>query len=103
MLEVGKLYRCEGYFLLLYSNNLAASTAAAMPRSRHVAALGIAADEASRAAHYWSNRLEKPVSYTEKKSKFLVLSHDKEFIQILIGGKVGWIIFRDWLGIEEVC
>ena len=99
MLEVGKLYICE-YFLLLYPDWVAAAdavAAAAAPAAARRAGAAAAADAA-----YWSKRLEKPVYYTEKNIPLLVLNNKKEYVEVLVEEKVGWIMVDDWLGIKEI-
>ena len=98
MLEVGKLYNCE-YFLLLYPDWDAAADAVAAAASVGAAtAVGAAAADAA----YWSKRLEKPVYYTEKNIPLLVLNNKKEYVEVLVEEKVGWIMVDDWLGIKEI-
>ena len=77
-MEVGKLYRCEEYFLMLYPDQ---DTAADAQGAASYAA-GFAADHAgdhaaASAAAYLSNRLGKPVSYVEKNVPLLVLNDKK--------------------------
>ena len=93
MLEVGKLYSCSGYFLLLYLDKETASagTAAAESTEPHLAVVA-----------YWSKRLKKPVSYSEPKTPLLVLSVDKKYVEVLAGDRKGWIINEGWLEIKEI-
>jgi hypothetical protein len=95
MLEVGKLYICEEYFLLLYPDQEAA-----------VIARGFAASHAwvRRAGRdaYWSSRLGKPVLYTEKNIPILVLNSKEKFYEVLAGDRKGWIIYQDWSELKEI-
>ena len=103
MLEVGKLYLCEGYFLLLYPDPETAIIAAARTSAATAAAVvptNVATAEGL--ATYWSNRFKKPVYYTEKKVPLLVLNNKEEYIEVLAGDRKGWIIYQDWLGIKEI-
>lgn len=94
MLEVGKLYSCSKYFLLLYPDR---ETASAVPyASAHVAAA------ATTVAAYWTKKLQKPVSYCEPKTPLLVLNTDNHYAEVLVGDKVVWIINEDWLNIGEI-
>ena len=96
MLEVGKLYLCEEFFLLLYPDQEACATASSTAAA-FAAGFGVAAGAA-----YWARILGKSVSYTEKKIPLLVLNNKKEYIEVLAGDKKGWIIVKDWLGIKEI-
>jgi len=94
MLEVGKLYSCSEYFLLLYPDK---DTAAAN--------LGAATEDARAAAvpaAYWTRELGKPVSYCNPLTPLLVLSVKEKYIEVLAEDKVGWIINEDWLNIKEI-
>ena len=94
MLEVGKLYLCKEYFLMLYPDP---DTAAASASASSDAGAGAAA----RAA-YWSNRFGKNVSYAEKNIPLLVLKAEEKFYEVLVGDCKGWIIYEDWLKIKEI-
>ena len=108
-LEIGKLYSCSGYFLLLYPDKeavalvVAAATMALdlrAARATPAAATAVAARDA--VAAHWSKRLKKPVSYSEPKTPLLVLSVDKKYVEVLAGDKKGWIINEDYLKIKEL-
>lgn len=94
MLQVGKLYSCFEYFLLLFPDK---ETAGSPPR--------FAVDRPEPAAveaFHWTRKLGKPVYYTEKKVPLLVLSVKEKYIEVLAGDRKGWIIVEDWLGIKEI-
>ena len=93
-LEVGKLYSCSEYFIMLYPDRETAASAAGY------AAAGYAA--AARAAAYWSRKLEKPVIYAEKNIPLLVLNTSDEYVEVLAGDQRGWAICPDWLNIKEI-
>ena len=90
MLEVGKLYHCEEYHLMLYPDPDTAAEAAT------------AAAGTTTAAAYWSNRLGKPISCVDKNIPILVLNSKEKFYEVLVEDKKGWIIFKDWLNIKEI-
>lgn len=92
-LEVGKLYICQEYFLMLYPDQEAAAAAAA-PAPMLVLLLGAAA--------YWSKRFGKPVSYAEKNIPLLILNNKEKYVEVLAGDRKGWIICEDWLNIKEI-
>lgn len=100
MLEVGKLYSCSKYFLMLYPDK---KTAAAVLRAGDGgAALPAAAAFAAATASYWSKRLGKSVSYCNPKTPLLVLAVEEKYIEVLVGDKRGWIIYQDWCVIKEI-
>ena len=98
MLEVGKLYTCEEYHLMLYPDQETAY-------AEH-AATDRAADFTAEAGAYWSaylsNRFGKPFSYTEKNIPLLVLNNKKNFYEVLAGDRKGWIIYKDWLNLKKI-
>ena len=94
MLEVGKLYRCSEYFLLLFPDKDTVRTSfGAAERDLRYAALDAA---------YWTRALGKPVSYCYPKTPLLVLSVDKKYVEVLAGDRKGWIINEDWLELKEI-
>ena len=97
MLEVGKLYSCSEYFLLLYPDKEAAARI-------DIAALSADAPPAalSAAASGWSRELGKSVSYCDPETPLLVLSVKEQYIEVLAEDKKGWIINMDWLEIKEI-
>ena len=101
MLKVGKLYSCSKYFLLLYPDRKTAAAgldvAAAGPRRG-----GGGRPLARRTAAYWTKKLQKPVSFCNPETPLLILSADKEYVEVLAGDKKGWIIYQDWLDIKEI-
>ena len=97
MFKVGKLYLCEEYFLLLYPDWEACATAAATPRSASSAEALVGAHAA-----YWTRKLGKSVSYTDKNIPLLSLNNKEKYVEVLAGDRKGWIIYQDWLGIKEI-
>ena len=94
MLDVGKLYSCSGYFLMLYPDKETVACAdfdAGCGRADHDAI-----------AAYWTEKLQKPVSYCEHETPLLVLTVEEKYVEVLAGDKKGWIIYRDWLELEEI-
>ena len=98
MLEVGKLYLCEQYFLLLYPDQKASAVGA----HYQDAARTSADDEGNAAVAYWSKRLGKPVLYVKKNIPILVLNSKEKFYEVLAGDRKGWIIVEDWLELKEI-
>jgi hypothetical protein len=92
ILEIGKLYSCEEYYLLLYPYLDTTRPAELYDEER----------DASIAASYWTRQLGKPVSYLEKSSPLLVLRAEKNFYEVVAGDKKGWITFKDWLNLREI-
>ena len=97
MFEVGKLYTCEKFHLLFYPDpdTAAATTVAAADEDADAPA-------AAAAAAFWSNRLGKFVFYVDKNTPILILNNKEEYIEVLVGEKKGWIIYRDWLNLKEI-
>jgi len=93
-LEVGKLYSCSEYFLMLYPDKDTASSAAGMNATATAAT--------TSAAAYWSKKFGKSVSYCNPQTPLLVLSVKEKYIEVLAGDKKGWIINEDWLEIKEL-
>jgi hypothetical protein len=97
MLKVGKLYSCSKYFLLLYPDRKTAA------RGLDVAAASAARRAAAPcAASYWTKKLQKPVSFCNTETPLLILSADKEYVEVLAEDKRGWIINEDWLELKEI-
>ena len=90
-LEVGKLYSCSEYFLLLFPDKEAATCT-----------VSTAAIDAAAYASAWNRKLGKPVSYCNPKTPLLVLSVKEKYIEVLAGDKRGWIINMDWLEIKDI-
>jgi hypothetical protein len=101
MLEVGKLYSCSGYFLLLYPDKEAAAAAAAAAATTAATTATTAASPAAYASA-WSRKLGKPVIFCNPETPLLVLSVDKKYVEVLAGDRKGWIINEDWLNIGEI-
>ena len=93
MLEVGKLYICSGYFLLLFPDKETADPFGAARAS---------AADAEATASYWSKKFDKPVSYCNPETALLVLSTVNKYVEVLAGDCKGWIINEDWLKIKEI-
>jgi len=83
LVKVGKLYSCEDYFLMLYTD---CKSAAAFSRP-YVGEYG------SAIAFYQSRELGKPVSCLEKNMPLLVLSFKGKgkYVEVLAGEQKGWI------------
>ena len=96
MLEVGKLYSCSGYFLILFPDKETAAAAATASAAAAVPAAAALLDAA------WNRKHGKSVSYSDPKTPLLVLSVKEEYVEVLVGDKRGWIIYRDWLNIGEI-
>jgi len=97
MLEVGKLYTCKQYFLMLYPDQETAVDGGAA----WAAAARRTADAAAMTA-YWSKQLGKPVTYCDPETPLLVLNTNNEYVEVLAGDKRVWIVNVDWLEIEEI-
>jgi hypothetical protein len=96
-IEVGKLYSCSEYFLLLFPDKetAARTTAAGICRTGVLAA-------AARTAAYWSEMIDKPVSYCNPQTPLLVLSVKEQYIEVLAGEQRCWAICQGWLNMQEI-
>ena len=90
MLEIGKLYCCEDYYLMLYPDKTTADAGAAAAHAR------------PSSAAYWSRELSKPVYCVEKNIPLLILNSKGKYIEVLAGDKKGWIINEDFLYLKEI-
>jgi hypothetical protein len=98
-LEVGKLYSCSEYFLLLYPDKETAAIAVINGCS------AVASDEVEPpvgAVAYWTRELGKPVIYAEKNISLLVLNTEGEYVEVLAGDQRGWAICPDWLELKDI-
>jgi hypothetical protein len=96
MLQVGKLYSCFEYFLLLFPCQ------ETVARPDWFAVLARAEHRPAAEAAYWTRELGKSVSYCNPQTPLLVLSVKEKYIEVLAGDRKGWIIVEDWLGIKEI-
>ena len=96
MLEVGKLYSCSKWCLILYIDRKS------LPEDLHPDALHPAAPVSAIIAHMCIT-LNATISYVDINIPFLVLSTGRrECYEVLVGDKRGWIIYKDWLNIKEI-
>ena len=104
MLQVGKLYVCEEYFLMLYPDPETAAHLVAAVAAAAAAVAAATAAVAAAVAHaaYWTRELGKSVSYCNPQTPLLVLSVKEKYIEVLAGDRKGWIIVEDWLKIKEI-
>ena len=98
-LQPENLYRCSSHYLFLYPTREKATEAldvAALAQRPAVAAVGVSA--------FWSKRLNCEVGYLELNEIFFVLEVAFDYIQILrtSNGKVGWIILKKGLYLQEI-
>lgn len=89
MLEIGKLYSCEEYFLLLFPD-------------KETGARADAATATVATVAYWSREFGKPVGYVDNNVPLLILNTNGEYIEVLAGDRKGWIVLKDWLKIKEI-
>ncbi len=98
-LQIGMLYSCSKYFLLLYPDKEAATATSTTPFAAAAESAVVNADEA---AALWTKKLQKPVIYCNPETPLLVLNTKGEYIEVLAGDKRGWINNEDWLEIKEI-
>lgn len=106
MLKVGKLYSCSKYFLLLYPDRKTVArgldVAAALAAEATATTDAATSADAGATAAYWTKKLQKPVSFCNPETPLLILSADKEYVEVLAEDKKGWIINEDWVDIKEI-
>ena len=95
MFELGKLYSCSKYFLLLYPDRETAEG------FYHAAGSGCTFDPTPLAA-YWSSEFGKPVIYADKNIPLLVLNTEGVYVEVLAGDRKGWILHKYFLNIKEI-
>ena len=93
--EIGKLYCCPGYYLLLYPNIEKAMEMGNLMRPlRDVNAV------------WWSKQFNYKYSYPNEPfmvlKKFEFEENGYLFLNVLFGKKQGWIIYRDWMKMEKI-
>jgi hypothetical protein len=105
-LKYAEWYVCRDYFVFLWPDKEAATALDGVAVAAARAAI------AAEAAAYWARGFGKPVFYLEKNQPFLVLEGpafppespegtDLWLVKVLSKERVGWIIYQDWLPIEE--
>jgi len=105
-LEVGKLYKCSEYYLLLCPT-IEKAEEAVVWNSSSVARLA-ASLEYSINSHsdYWSELLKTKVTFSNPDEIFLVLKTENnnsfKYTHVLFGGKKGWITIPSYLNFERV-
>ncbi len=95
--EVGKLYKCPGYFLLIYPTKEKALHAVGSAGGRRNTPQRLAVAEAT----YWSRELKCQVRYSTPGEIFMFLEKDEIYLHVLFGDAAGWIIHETWLDIKE--
>lgn len=112
-MNIGKLYVCQKYYLLVYSTidifdaldmkTVGWKVPPAVASGAHApGALGHANDTVKS----WSERLHCNVTFSNPYEIFMIADqkniNDQTYIKILCKEKLGWIIWKDWLEIYEV-
>lgn len=100
MMEVGKLYTCEEYHLMLYPGEDAINEFIAHSASK---------PEDIAAHSFVASRLEhktgRPFAFTQPSDPLLVVGSSLwcgMFFEVLAGGRRGWIVERDWFNLREI-
>lgn len=105
-LELGKLYTCQKHLLIYPTINAARG---GLRAEIAVAEAHVAVDPAAAcavAANYWSRQLNCQITLSEPNEVFMVVDqkqiNDKVFYKILLREKLGWFIWKEWLGIHAI-
>jgi hypothetical protein len=113
--NTNKLHVCPGYFLIVYETENFAHHAIETRKAtyngepskfvRNRIREAIARDDLLAAiltADYWANKFKCKVWAIRPNIPFLILDKRDRYWNVLIGGKIGWIIIRPWLEIKEI-
>ena len=96
-MNIGKLYQIKQYFWMLYpSKEIAASALAAEPEARILCVASTWLPAATEASHYWSRELNCNVSYISLETIFFPVEVNGNYVKVVSGEGVGWIIVQDW-------
>lgn len=101
MFEIGKLYKCTEYYLLLYPTKEVIGFSSLPPTTARSTQ-----EYASLSAEYWSEQLNCKVRFINSNDIFMCLKlvrlkPGKEIMQILYKEFAGWIRVEDWLDIKR--
>jgi hypothetical protein len=81
--EQGKLYTCTNHNLLIHESEAHARNHA-------------------RTVLYSADKLKCKVQTCHLNTPFIVLDSNGEYIRILFGESVGWIIAKSWITFEQI-
>ena len=87
-MQIGKFYMSDQHHLCLYPDKKSA----------------VEVEEESGYNHpyFWSQKLGKPVDYIKKCVPFLVLHKDRTIVEVLVGERKGFILYRKWIIFKEL-
>jgi len=99
--EIGKLYKCPEYYLLIYSTTLGSPR-----RLTSISRLSKGnRGPIPRIVQYWSDILGCTVRCSEPNEIFVFLKEEiikgERYINVLFGDKQGWIVCKNWLEIRK--
>ncbi len=108
MFEAGKLYKTNEYSLLVYPTiesaaeaSVAITSAPDLVKWSLPPATKSAPGTRSPWVEYWSRIYHRKIYYSDLGEIFMFLEQDGNLLHVLFGAVVGWIVYRDWLHIEE--
>ena len=101
-MEIGKLYKCSEYYLLIYPSIEKVGTARDASVSAWAWAGATSWIGAAAVVNYWSKQLNCKVRFSEPEEVFMALEQEKQFVHALFREKQGWIVNKEWLKIERV-
>ena len=96
-MEIGKLYKCSEYYLVIYPSEEASVSGMATRAST-----AVATRSGAGWVELWSEVLSCTVRYSEPGEVFMCLEVKSNIAHVLFGEKQGWIINRNWLGLRRV-
>lgn len=104
-LKVGKLYKTEKYYLLVYPTDEAASSSPNKYRPPIAAKATDSIDAAIEWARFWSNGLNCNVRFLKPGEPFMLVGQkqisDETFLKVLTD-KFGWFVWKEKLEIHEI-
>ena len=108
--NIGKLYKCSEYFLLIYPTKEKAAGAYTRALDGRISPVGdstasplddrtVDVGPAARKAIWWSKELDCQVRCSEPNEIFMFIKQEEQFVHVLFGEKQGWILYKNWLQI----
>lgn len=101
-MKVGKIYMSDQQHLCLYPDRESAVEVEEVGCGDpyRCGATSLACTEIS--AFFWSRKLGKPVHCIKICVSFLVLHKDRSIVEVLVGERKGFILYRKWMILKEV-
>lgn len=113
MIEIGKLYNCQKYYLLIYPTAKMASDTVnqlgnrvAGRSSSAFSAPALSDTDFSALAYHWSKKLNCNVRFSRLGEIFMVVERkqiDNQILfKVLCKDKLGWVVWKNFMHFEKV-